>query len=195
MVKRIVSSLGSILATASWAPKVRLRLQLLVYYVLSANVQEYMKAINAAAEADITGRYRPKGFTLTDALVGEKSLLGSAKCQQRLKKGDVIIYVDQKGLLLKVKIQIRTTAKVRRSMQKVSRKTFCCSSRTCATSKKGQNIHIVSQNCCDSDWLIRSFRVLESGRRRNEKESHRIATACGRLSCVQKCYPFKAWSK
>ena len=70
----------------------------------ATNEEDYLEAINAVADNGKYGRFRPKGFTVADALSNEISLLGSDKCQKRLKQGDVTIYVDREVLLLKAKL-------------------------------------------------------------------------------------------
>ena len=96
VVSTTASLLGSIGPSSNWAPKVGFR------GPDSTDAQEYMKVINTVADDNRAGCYRPRGFAMTEAFVGDTTLLPSTKARQRLEQGDVIIYVDREGLVLKV---------------------------------------------------------------------------------------------
>jgi hypothetical protein len=101
-IDNIAPIIGSIPSTSSYAPKVS---RCTCSITPNTDDKDYLEAINTLAQNGKYGRFRPKGFTVTDALSGETSLLGSAKCQKRLKQGDVTVYVDREVLLLKVRSQ------------------------------------------------------------------------------------------
>jgi hypothetical protein len=61
-----------------------------------------MELINVASEAESEeGGFRPRGFRLHALSIGDKDALVGSKVQKKVKNGDVVIYVDQEGLLLK----------------------------------------------------------------------------------------------